>query len=175
MDRAYWGDKKYNFNHQRSVNMQRFLFILVICLVGIIYINFDSIVEKVNDFKTPTFDIAVEESSLGADGDLTLKIILKNVADSPVFVRELGITYIVFPDENNYDYKNRDIEVRQTIDKINPLDITVILPDYFNLKVEPAASLWIRNKRKNFGIKISVKDNFEETIQWTKIKLDPLK
>jgi hypothetical protein len=48
-----------------------------------------------------------------------------------------------------------------------------MLPDYVNLGVEPTASLWIRNKRKNFGIKVSVKDNLDETIQWTKIKIDP--
>lgn len=73
----------------------------------------------------------------------------------------------------NSPFNNKEIEVRKTIDPKNPLDINVMLPDYVNLGVESAASLWIRNKRENFGIKVSVKDNLDETIQWTKIKTDP--
>ena len=153
--------------------MQRFLAILVICIVGIIFLSFDAIISTVNDFKKQTFNIIVVNSSLGADGALILKVKLENVTDIPIFVGKLGITYIVFPDENNYDYNNNEIEVRKTIDPKNPLDITVMLPDYVNLGVESTASLWIRNKRKNFGIKVSVKDNLDETIQWTKIKTDP--
>lgn len=153
--------------------MQRFLAILVICIVGIIFLSFDTIINTVNDFKKQTFNIIVVNSSLGADGALILKVKLENVTDIPIFVGKLGITYIVFPDENNYDYNNNEIEVRKTIDPQNPSDITVMLPDYVNLGVEPTASLWIRNKRKNFGIKVSVKDNLDETIQWTKIKIDP--
>jgi len=153
--------------------MQRFLAILVICIVGIIFLSFDTIISTVNDFKKQTFNIIVVNSSLGADGALTLKVKLENVTDIPIFVGKLGITYIVFPDENNYDYNNNEIEVRKTIDPKNPLDITVMVPDYVNLGVESTASLWIRNKRKNFGIKVSVKDNLDETIQWTKIKTDP--
>ena len=153
--------------------MQRFLAILVICIVGIIFLSFDTIINTVNDFKKQTFNIIVVNSSLGADGALILKVKLENVTDIPIFVGKLGITYIVFPDENNYDFNNKEIEVRKTIDPKNPLDINVMLPDYVNLGVEPAASLWIRNKRENFGIKVSVKDNLDETIQWTKIKTDP--
>lgn len=153
--------------------MQRFLAILVICIVGIIFLSFDTIINAVNDFKKQTFNIIVVNSSLGADGALILKVKLENVTDIPIFVGKLGITYIVFPDENNYDFNNKEIEVRKTIDPKNPLDINVMLPDYVNLGVEPAASLWIRNKRENFGIKVSVKDNLDETIQWTKIKTDP--
>ncbi len=153
--------------------MQRFLAILVICIVGIIFLSFDTIINTVNDFKKQKFNIIVVNSSLGADGALILKVKLENVTDIPIFVGKLGITYIVFPDENNYDFNNKEIEVRKTIDPKNPLDINVMLPDYVNLGVESAASLWIRNKRENFGIKVSVKDNLDETIQWTKIKTDP--
>lgn len=153
--------------------MQRFLAILVICIVGIIFLSFDTIINTVNDFKKQKFNIIVVKSSLGEDGALILKVKLENVTDIPIFVGKLGITYIVFPDENNYDFNNKEIEVRKTIDPKNPLDINVMLPDYVNLGVESAASLWIRNKRENFGIKVSVKDNLDETIQWTKIKTDP--
>jgi hypothetical protein len=172
VNNVYWGNKIYNFNPLRNVNMSRFLIVLVIFLAGIIFINFDIIVEKLNDFQEPTFNITVEESPLGKGGALTLKVILKNVVDSPIFVGKLGISYIVFVDDDRYKFENRNIEVRKTIDRENPLDITVILPDYANPKFEQTASQWIRNKRKNFGIKISIKDNFGKTIQWKKIKLD---
>lgn len=152
--------------------MSRFLIFLVIFLVGVIFINFDNIVETVNDFKNPTFNITVGESSLGNDGTLSFKITLKNVTGDPIFVDKLGIKYIVFIDDDRYEFENREIEVSKTIDGKNPLDIDVILSDYINPNFEPTASQWIRNKRKNFGIKISVKDNSGKTIQWTKIKLD---
>jgi hypothetical protein len=154
--------------------MPRFLIVLLIFLVGIIFINFDNIVKTVNDFKEHPFNITVEESSLGKDGTLAFKVVLKNVADSPIFVGKLDITYIVFIDDDRYEFANKDIAVRKTIDEENPLDINVALPNYANPKFESTASQWIRNKRKNFGIKISVKDNFDKTIQWTKIKLDSL-
>jgi len=152
--------------------MSRFLILLVIFFVGIVFIKFDFIVQTLNDFKEPTFDITVGKSLLENDGTLTFKVELKNVKDKPIFVDRLGITYIVFIDDNRYEFENRDIEVRKTIDSENQEDITVALPGYVNTKFEPSASQWIRNKREEFGIKISVKDNFDKTIQWTNIKLD---
>ena len=152
--------------------MQRFLFILAIFLVGIVYLKYDFIVEKVNDFKEPALNIAAENISKGDDGSLTFKVILNNATDKPIFVGKLVITYIIFIDDDRYTVENKDIEIGKTIDEKNPLDANVILSDYFNPDFEPTASLWIRNKRKNFGIKISVQDNFDESIQWTKIKPD---
>jgi hypothetical protein len=155
--------------------MQRFLAILVICLVGIIYLGFDTIVEKINELKTPTFSISVVRPSLGTDGTLTFKVMLKNVTDSPIGVAGLGITYVIFPDDNSYEYKNTEIEVRETLDPKQQLDIPVVLADYVNPLVDPTASSWVRNKKKKFGIKISVKDYSDKTLQWTKIRIDPAK
>jgi len=152
--------------------MQRLFIFLGVFLVVIFLINFDNIVKIANDFKEPALDIEVGKSLLGADGTLTAKVTLKNVTESPIFVDRLGITYIVFIDDNRYEFEKRDIEARMTIDGKNQENITVVLPGYVNPKFEPSASQWIRNKRKKFGIKISVKDNFDKIVQWTNIKLD---
>jgi len=154
--------------------MSRILIFLVIFLAGIIFIKFDFIVKRVNDFKKPTFNITVGKFSLEKDGTLTFRVELKNVKDSPIYVNKLGITYIVFIDDDRYEFANRDIEVKKEIDIEIPLDIDVTLFNYVTPKFEPTASQWIRNKKEKFGIKISVKDNSDKTIQWTKIKEPPL-
>jgi hypothetical protein len=47
-----------------------------------------------------------------------------------------------------------------------------MLPDYYNPEIGPEASTWDRNKQKSFGIRISVKDNFDETIKWAVRNID---
>ena len=47
-----------------------------------------------------------------------------------------------------------------------------MLPGYYNFEFESEASAWIRQKKKRFGLKISVKDNFDKTIKWAKRNID---
>jgi hypothetical protein len=138
----------------------------------IIYLNFNSFIEKANDFKNPTFDISIGYSSLENDGVLTFEVLLENVTDSPISVGKLEITYIVLLEGKRYKKMNRNILVRKTIDKKSELPVYVILPDYYNPEVGPEASTWDRNKKKSFGIRIAVKDNFDETIKSVKRKVD---
>jgi hypothetical protein len=152
--------------------MKKFLFFLLIGAAFIIYINFDSFIETVNDLTNPTFEISVVNSSLENDGVLAFEVLLENVTDSPISVGKLEITYIVILDRRNHKKNNRNIIVRKTIDKKSQLYIYVMLPDYYNPELDSEASAWIRNKKKSFGIKISVKDNFDKTIKWVKRDID---
>ena len=47
-----------------------------------------------------------------------------------------------------------------------------MLSDFYNPRVEPEAPTWLIQKKKSFGIEISVKDNFGETIKWAKRNID---
>ena len=82
--------------------MKIVLFFLLIGSVFIIYMNFDSFIEIVNDFKNPTLNISVENFSLKEDGVLTLDVKLKNSTDNPISVDKLEITYIVILDNKNH-------------------------------------------------------------------------
>lgn len=149
--------------------------LLLVLLSGaaiIIYMGFDSFIEKVNDFKNPTFNISIEYSSLENDGALTFGVLLENVTDRPISVSKLEITYIVLLKGKNYKKMNRNILVGKIIDKKSALPIYVMLPDYYNPEIGPEASTWDRNKQKSFGIRISVKDNFDETIKWAVRNID---
>ena len=149
--------------------------LLLVLLPGaaiIIYMGFDSFIEKVNDFKNPTFNISIEYSSLENDGALTFGVLLENVTDRPISVSKLEITYIVLLKGKNYKKMNRNILVGKIIDKKSALPIYVMLPDYYNPEIGPEASTWDRNKKKSFGIRISVKDNFDETIKWAVRNID---
>ena len=149
--------------------------LLVVLLLGaaiIIYMGFDSFIEKVNDFKNPTFNISIEYSSLENDGALTFGVLLENVTDRPISISKLEITYIVLLKGKNYTKMNRNILVGKIIDKKSALPIYVMLPDYYNPEIGPEASTWDRNKQKSFGIRISVKDNFDETIKWAVRNID---
>ena len=149
--------------------------LLLVLLLGaaiIIYMGFDSFIEKVNDFKNPTFNISIEYSSLENDGTLTFGVLLENVTDRPISVSKLEITYIVLLKGKNYKKMNRNILVGKIIDKKSALPIYVMLPDYYNPEIGPEASTWDRNKQKSFGIRISVKDNFDETIKWAVRNID---
>lgn len=152
--------------------MKIVLFFLLIGSVFIIYMNFDSFIEIVNDFKNPTLNISVENFSLKEDGVLTLDVKLKNVTDNPISVGKLAITYIVILDNKNHETTNRDFIVRKTIDKKGQLIFHVMLSDYYNPVFESEAPTWIRQKKKSFGLKISVKDNFDKTIKWAKRYID---
>ncbi|MGB5884524.1 MAG: hypothetical protein WBG28_10530 [Desulfobulbales bacterium] len=152
--------------------MKIVLFFLLIGSVFIIYMNFDSFIEIVNDFKNPTLNISVENFSLKEDGVLTLDVKLKNVTDNPISVDKLEITYIVILDNKNHEITNRDFIVRKTIDKKDQLVFHVMLSDYYNPVFESEAPTWIRQKKKSFGLKISVKDNFDKTIKWAKRYID---
>jgi hypothetical protein len=152
--------------------MKIVLFFLLIGSVFIIYMNFDSFIEIVNDFKNPTLNISVENFSLKEDGVLTLDVKLKNVTDNSISVGKLEITYIVILDNTNHEITNRDFIVRKTIDKKNQLIFHVMLSDYYNPVFESEAPTWIRQKKKSFGLKISVKDNFDKTIKWAKRYID---
>ena len=148
------------------------LSVFVLGTAIIIYLNFDSFIEKVNDFKNPTFNISIGYSSLENDGVLTFEVLLKNVTDSPISVGKLEITYIVLLEGKRYKKMNRNILVRKTIDKKSELPVYVILPDYYNPEVGPEASTWDRNKKKSFGIRIAVKDKSDKTIKWAKRNID---
>ena len=153
--------------------MKRLL--LLVLLSGaaiIIYMGFDSFIEKVNDFKNPTFNISIEYSSLENDGALTFGVLLENVTDRPISVSKLEITYIVLLKGKNYKKMNRNILVGKIIDKKSALPIYVMLPDYYNPEIGPEASTWDRNKKKSFGIKISVMDNFDKIIKSVKRNID---
>ena len=152
--------------------MKKILFFSLIGAAIIIFMDFDSMMEKVNDLKNPTFNISVVYSSLENDGALTFEVLLENVTDSPISVGKLEITYIVFLDGKNYKKENRNIIVRKIIDKQSELPIYVILPNYYKPGIGPEASTWIRNKKKSFGIKISVKDNFDKIIKSAKRNID---
>ena len=149
-----------------------FLFILLIGAAIIIYLNFDSFIEKANDFKNPTFNISIGYSLLENDGVLAFEVLLENVTDRPISVSKLEITYIVLLKGKRYKKMNRNILVGKTIDKKSELPVFVMLPDYYNPEIGPEASTWDRNKQKSFGIKISVKDNFDETIKWAVRNID---
>jgi len=148
------------------------LFVLLLGAAIIIYMDFDSFIEKVNDFKNPTFNISIEYSSLENDGALTFGVLLENVTDRPISISKLEITYIVLLKGKNYKKMNRNILVGKIIDKKSALPIYVMLPDYYNPEIGPEASTWDRNKQKSFGIRISVKDNFDETIKWAVRNID---
>lgn len=152
--------------------MKKLLLFLLIGAAVIIFMDFDRFIEKINDFKNPTFNISVLYSSLENDGALTFEVLLENVTDSPISVGKLEITYIVLLDGKNYKKMNRNIVVRQTIDKKSELPIYVMLPNYYKPGIGPEASTWIRNKKKSFGIKISVKDNFDKIIKSAKRNID---
>jgi len=149
--------------------------LLLVLLLGaaiIIYMGFDSFIEKENDFKNPTFNISIEYSSLENDGALTFGVLLENVTDRPISISKLEITYIVLLKGKNYKKMNRNILVGKIIDQKSALPIYVRLPDYYNPEIGPEASTWDRNKQKSFGIRISVKDNFDETIKWAVRNID---
>ena len=148
------------------------LFVLLLGAAIIIYMDFDSFIEKVNDFKNPTLNISIEYSSLENDGALTFGVLLENVTDRPISISKLEITYIVLLKGKNYKKMNRNILVGKTIDKKSELPIFVMLPNYYNPEIGPEASTWDRNKKKSFGIKISVKDNFDKTIKSVKRNVD---
>ena len=148
------------------------LFVLLLGAAIIIYMGFDSFIEKVNDFKNPTFNISIEYSSLENDGDLTFRVLLENVTDRPISISKLEITYIVLLKGKNYKKMNRNILVGKIIDKKSALPIYVMLPDYYKPEIGPEASTWDRHKQKSFGIRISVKDNFDETIKWAVRNID---
>lgn len=152
--------------------MQRYLFFLVIFLLAIIYISFDSFTAKLNDFKSPGLHISLVDSSLEADGVLTSKVLLENDTKSPIFVSKLEISYIVLLKNKRHTEMNRSIIVRDTIDKESRLLINVMLPDYYNNEIDPEASIWDRERKEKFGIQISVKDNSDKTIKWVKRKID---
>jgi len=152
--------------------MKKLLLFLLIGAAVIIFMDFDRFIEKINDFKNPTFNISVLYSSLENDGALTFEVLLENVTDSPISVGKLEITYIVLLDGKNYKKMNRNIVVRQTIDKKSELPIYVMLPNYYKPGVGPEASTWISNKKKSFGIQISVKNNFDKTIKSAKRNID---
>ena len=149
--------------------------LLLVLLLGaaiIIYMGFDSFIEKANDFKNPTFNISIEYSSLENDGTLTFGVLLENVTDRPISVSKLETTYIVLLKGKNYKKMNRNILVGKIIDQKSALPIYVRLPDYYNPEIGPEASTWDRNTQKSFGIRISVKDNFDETIKWAVRNID---
>ena len=148
------------------------LFVLLLGAAIIIYMDFDSFIEKANDFKNPTFNISIEYSSLENDGALTFGVLLENVTDRPISVSKLEITYIVLLKGKNYKKMNRNILVGKIIDKKSALPIYVMLPDYYNPEIGPEASTWDRNKKKSFGIKISVMDNFDKIIKSVKRNID---
>ena len=152
--------------------MKKTLFFLLLVAAFIIYMNFDSFIETVDDFKNPTFNISVENFSLAEDGVLTFDVKLKNVTDSPISVGKLEIAHLVILNNRNYEESNSNIIVRNTIDKKGQLYVSVMLSDYYNPKVEPEAPTWLRQKKKSFGIEISVKDDFDKTIKWAKRNID---
>ena len=137
--------------------MKKALFLLIICAAFILYFNFDRFIETVNDFKNPTFNISVENPTLGEDGVLTVDVKLKNVTDSTISVGKLEITYITVLNNRSYEETIRNILVKKTIDKKDQLSVFVMLADYYNSEVEPEAPIWLRQKKKNFGLRISVK------------------
>ena len=112
------------------------------------------------------------DSSLEADGVLTSKVLLENDTKSPLFVSKLEISYIVLLKNKRHTEVNRNIIVRDTIDKESHLLIYVMLPDYYNYEIDPEASIWDRERKEKFGIQISVKDNSDKTIKWVKRKID---
>ena len=124
----------------------------------------------VNDFKNPGLHISLVDFSLVADGVLTSKVLLENDSGSPIYVGKLEITYIVLLKNKRHKVAKRSIIVRNTIDKKSDLLVYVMLPDYYNHEIDPEASTWDRERKEKFGIKISVKDNSDKTIKWTKIK-----
>jgi hypothetical protein len=126
------------------------LFVLLLGAAIIIYMGFDSFIEKVNDFKNPTFNISIEYSSLENDGDLTFRVLLENVTDRPISISKLEITYIVLLKGKKYKRMNRNILVGKIIDKKSALPIYVMLPDYYKPEIGPEASTWDRNKKKSF-------------------------
>ena len=149
--------------------------LLSVLLLGaaiIIYLNFDSFIEKVNDLKNPTFNISIGYSLLENDGVLAFEVLLENVTDRPISVSKLEITYIVPLEGKRYKKMNRNILVGKVIDKKSELPIYVMLPNYYNPEIGPEASTWDRNKKKSFGIKISVMDNFDKIIKSVKRNID---
>jgi hypothetical protein len=152
--------------------MKKLLVVVVIGVTILIFVDLYSFIEKVNDFINPTLNISIVSSSLENDGVLTFKVLLENVADRRISVGELEITYIVLLKGKNYKKMNRNIIVRKIIDKKNELLVFVMLPDYYNSEIDPEASAWDRNKKKSFGIRISVKDYSDKTIKWAKRNRD---
>ena len=153
------------FNHKKGL----IVFLLLISAgFYIIYINFDSLNEKWEDFINPSFNISVINSSLNNYGDLEFEVLLENNSDHLVSVGNLELTYIAIPTRANYEKRNREISIGKTIGKKDDLSIHVKLSDYDN----PEAESWLKQKEKNFGIEITVKDNIGNTIKWVKRKID---
>ena len=153
------------FNHKKGL----IVFLLLISAgFYIIYINFDSLNEKWEDFINPSFNISVINSSLNNYGDLEFEVLLENNSDHLVSVGNLELTYIAIPTRANYEKRNREISIGKTIGKKDDLSIHVKLSDYDN----PEAESWLKQKEKNFGIEITVKDNIGNTIKWAKRKID---
>ena len=153
------------FNHKKGL----IVFLLLISAgFYIIYINFDSLNEKWEDFINPSFNISVINSSLNNYGDLEFEVLLENNSDHLVSVGNLELTYIAIPTRANYEKRNREISSGKTIGKKDDLSIHVKLSDYDN----PEAESWLKQKEKNFGIEITVKDNIGNTIKWVKRKID---
>lgn len=152
--------------------MKKLLILLVIGTAFIIFFDLDSFIEKINDFINPTFNISILNPSLEKDGVMTLEVLLENVTNSPIFVDKLELTFIVIPTRVNYEKRKSDIIVGKTIDKKDDLRVYVILSDYYNPEVEPEAEARLRQKKENFGIKITVKDKIGDTIKWAKRKID---
>ena len=95
--------------------MKKILVVLLIGAAVFTYLNFDSVIEKINDLKNPTFDIEMGFSSLEKDGVLTFDVLLKNVTDRPISVDILEVTYIVLLKGKNYTKKTRNILDKKTI------------------------------------------------------------
>ena len=134
----------------------------------IIYINFDSLNEKWENFINPSFNISVTNSSLNNYGDLEFEVLLENNSDHPVSVGKIELTYIAIPTRVNYEKRNREISIGKTIATKGDLIVHVKLSDYYN----PEAESWLKQKEKIFGIEITVKDNIDNTLKWAKRKID---
>jgi len=152
--------------------MKILLFVLAIGTAILIFVDLDNFIEKVNDFKNPTFNISILHPSLRQDGVLTLDVLLENVTDSPLFVDRLELTYIVLLESKNYKKMNRNILVEKNIDKKSELPVSVMLPDFYKPEIASESSSWDRNKQKKFGLRIFVKDNSDNTIKRAKRNID---
>ena len=153
------------FSHKKGL----IVFLLLISAgFYIIYINFDSLIEKEENLVNPSFNISVTNSSLNNHGDLEFEVLLENNSDHLVSVGKLELTYIAIPTRVNDEKRNREIGVWKTIGKKDNLIVHVKLSDYYN----PEAESWLKQKEKDFGIEITVKDSIDNTIKWAKRKID---
>jgi len=124
--------------------------------------------EKGENLINPSFNISVINSSLNNFGGIEFEVLLENNSYHPVSVSKLELTYIAIPTRVNYEKKNREIGVWKTIGKKDDLIVHVKLSDYYN----PEAESWLRQKEKDFGIEITVKDRMDNNIKWAKRKID---